>query len=72
MVILQESAETLTSHNAIAAARLSRCRRDQPIAQALMVAFVMIVLGEFRDGSPERPFTDENQPVKAGFVNQVG
>jgi hypothetical protein len=27
------------------------------------------VLDEFGDGSPERPFTDENQPVEAGFLD---
>jgi hypothetical protein len=36
----------------VVAARLGGCRRDQPIAQALVVAFVMIVLDEFGDSSP--------------------
>ena len=52
-VRFQQSAEPLTRHHAVVAARLYRCRRDQSIAQALMVAFVMIVRGEFADGSPE-------------------
>ena len=34
-----------------------------------MVPFAMIVLDELGDGSPERPFTDENQPIEAGFLN---
>ena len=34
-----------------------------------MIPFVMIVLDELGDGSPERSFTDENQPVEAGFLN---
>ena len=70
MVILQQSSEPLTRHNAAVAARLGRYRRDQLIAQALMVAFVMIVLDEFADGSPERPFTDENHPVQTGFLDR--
>ena len=43
---------------------------DQLIAQTLMIPFAMIVLDEFADGSPERPFTDENQPVEAGFLDR--
>ena len=35
-----------------------------------MVPFVMIVLDEFADGSPKRPFTDENHPVQAGFLDR--
>ena len=33
-----------------------------------MIPFVMIVLDELGNGSPKRPFTDENQPVEAGFL----
>src|SRR4030095_2551167 len=39
-------------------------------AQALMVAFMMIVLNEFGDSSPERPFTDENHAVETGFLDR--
>jgi hypothetical protein len=36
-----------------------------------MMPFAMIVLDELGDGSPERPFADENQPVEAGFGEQT-
>ena len=45
------------------------CMNDQLIARPLMIPFVMIVLNELGDGSSERPFTDENQPVEAGFLD---
>jgi len=35
-----------------------------------MVAFAMIVLDELANGSPEGPFTDENHPVQAGFLDR--
>jgi len=70
MVILQQSTEPLPRHNAAVAARLGRDRRDQLIAQALMIAFVMIVLDEFADGSAERRFTDQNHLVQTGFFDR--
>jgi len=70
IVVLQQSTEPLTRLNAVVAARVGCYRRDQLIAQALMVAFVVIVLDEFGDGSPERPFTDENHSVQTGFLDR--
>jgi hypothetical protein len=70
IVILQQSTEPLTRLNAVVARRLGRSRRDQLIVQALMVALMMIVLDEFVDSSPERPFTDENHPVQTGFLDR--
>ena len=70
VVILQQSTEPLTRQNAPVADRPRRHWHDQLIAQTLMIPFVMIVLDEFGDGSPERPFTDENHPVQAGFLDR--
>jgi hypothetical protein len=35
----------------------------------LMIPFAMIVLDELGNGSPERPFTDENESVEAGLLD---
>ena len=70
VVVLQQATEPLTRQDAAVADDLSRHRHDQLIAQALMVALVMIMLDELADGSPERLFTDENHPVQAGFLDR--
>src|SRR5712691_8785803 len=70
VIVLQQATEPLTRQNAAVADDLGGHRHDQLIAQALMVAFAMIVLDELADGSPERPFTDENHPVQAGFLDR--
>jgi len=70
VIVLQQSTEPLTRQNAAVADGLGRHRHDQLIAQALMVAFAMVVLDELADGSPERPFTDENHPIQAGFLDR--
>ena len=54
------STEPLTTQNAAVADGLGRQRLNQLIAQALMVAFAMIVLDELANGSPEGCFTDKN------------
>src|SRR5882672_2977831 len=70
VIVLQQATEPLTRQNATVADALGRHRHDQLIAQALMVAFAMIVLDELADGSPERPFTDENHLIQAGFLDR--
>jgi len=70
VIILQQATEPLTRQNAAVADGLGGHRHDQLIAEALMVAFAMIVLDELPDGSPERPFTDENHPIQTGFLDR--
>src|SRR5712691_13099085 len=70
VIVLQQATEPLTRQNAAVADGLGGHRHDQLIAQALMVAFAMIVLDELPDGSPERPFTDENHPIQTGFLDR--
>ena len=70
VIVLQQSTEPLTRQNAAVAVCQGRYRHDQLIAQALMVAFAMIVLDELANGSPEGRFTDKNDPVQAGFLDR--
>ncbi|HJZ72392.1 MAG TPA: hypothetical protein VKE51_11685 [Vicinamibacterales bacterium] len=39
-------------------------RRDYPVAQTLMVAFVMVMIGEFTHRSSERRFTNKDDPIQ--------
>ena len=70
MVILQQSSKPLTRQHATVVDGRVCDGHDQLIAQALMIAFAMIVLDELGDGSPERRFTEENHPVQAGFLDR--
>ena len=70
VIVLRQSTEPLTRQNAAVADGLGRHLHDHLIAQALMVAFAMIVLDELANGSPEGRFTDKNDPVQAGFLDR--
>ena len=45
MVVLQQATEPLSARNAPVVGRLRRERHDEPVAQALVIAFVMIASG---------------------------
>jgi hypothetical protein len=42
---------------------------EQTIAHALMVAFVMVVVNEFVNDSPDRPLPNEDQLIQARFLD---
>jgi hypothetical protein len=42
-----------------------RQARDQPIAESLVIPFAVVMLDEFRHGSPEMLLADRNQPIEA-------
>ena len=45
--------------------------RNEPIAQSLVIPFVMIVLDELRDDAPEVSLPDRNDPVETFFLNRA-
>lgn len=51
-VVLQEAAQTLAADDALVASRLSAKREKQHVAQALMVAFMVIVRDELAYRAP--------------------
>ena len=65
MIVLQQTAKPLTAHDAPGVSFLGHNGDDQPVAQALMITFEVIMLNELANRSTERSFTDENQPVQA-------
>ena len=44
--------------------------RNQLIAESLVIPFAVVMLDEFRHGSPEMPLADRNQPIKAFFFDR--
>jgi len=54
MVVLQQTTEPVTRHNPPIARRLDDHGQNQLVAQALMVAFMMIMRHELADSPPER------------------
>ena len=49
VIVLQQTAEPLTTHDAPVAWRRSHNGEDQPIAQALVIALDVIMLDELTD-----------------------
>ena len=69
MIILQQPAQPPATDDRSVAPSYRGGWEEQQIAHALMVAFAMIVLHELANGSPERPFTDENHAVQTRFLD---
>jgi len=67
VIVLQQTTEPLSTRNAAVAVQWLRERHDQSVAQALMVAFVMIMRRELTQRSSERRFPDQNHPVQTQF-----
>jgi hypothetical protein len=42
---------------------------NQPIAQALMIPFVMVVNNKFLDGPSQGPLAEQNEPLQASFLD---
>ena len=64
VIVLQHAAEPLSTRYGPFVVRLLRERHDEPVAQALVIAFVMIMIRELTHRSPERRFPDEDDPVQ--------
>jgi hypothetical protein len=62
------STETLPPTNWRAGRQRPRLSLDQSIAEALVIAFTMIVDDEFRDGTTQRFLPHEDHPVQAFFL----
>ena len=64
MVIAKKSTQTLATVNGAAWARQPDAV-DELIAEALMVAFAVIVPHKLREGMPQVPFTEQYEAVQA-------
>jgi hypothetical protein len=58
VIVLQQTAEPLTTRDAPVARRRSDSGEDQPVAHALVVALEVIKRDELVNRAPERPFPD--------------
>jgi len=69
MVIIEHSAQPLTTqdHSAAASARLFP--HDQPVVQPLVVSLAMIMHHEFVHGLPQRAFSEQNYSLQARFLD---
>ena len=45
-------------------------RNDQPVFQALMITFQMVMLQKLANAGPQRIFTEENHLLQAAFLNR--
>ena len=70
VVVLQESTEPRPTRDSPVAASRTLDGEEQPVAQALMAAFVMIGLDEFVNDVPERAFANEDQLIETGFLDR--
>ena len=64
-ILGRQAADSLSTDNGAFVVRLLGERREEPVAHALVVAFVMIMAGELMHRASERRFADENGPVQA-------
>src|SRR4029453_16415169 len=70
VLILQQATQPRTTRNRAVAASFPLDREEQPVAHALMVAFVMIVLDEFANHVPERAFANDDQLIQTRFLDR--
>jgi hypothetical protein len=70
VVVLQEPAQPRPTRDPPVAASRPLDGEEQPVAQALMAAFVMIGLDEFVNDVPERAFANEDQLIETGFLDR--
>src|SRR5262249_6910134 len=64
VIVLQHATKPLPTRDGAGVVPLLRERHDEPVAQALVIAFVMIVVRELTHGSPEGSFPEEDDPVQ--------
>src|SRR5437016_2974779 len=68
-VVIQQSAQPLATLNS--SSRIHRCyRNDQPVTEALMISFIMIMLHEIADTAPQRVFTKEDHLLMTLFLDR--
>jgi hypothetical protein len=70
VVVPQEPAQPLAATNASAIAR-ERFRRDQVVAEPLMVPLPMVVGHELVEDADQAPFPEENQAVETLLANRT-
>ena len=44
-------------------------RLDEAVAQALVIAFLVVVRDKILNSRPQRTFTEQNEPFQAGFFD---
>src|SRR5262245_13629146 len=69
VVVLQQTAESRSACNMALVVRPFGQRRDYPVAPTLMVAFVMVMIGEFTHRSSEQRFADKDDPIQTGLLD---
>ena len=67
VVVPQEPTKPCTAANRCAA-RSPRFGHHEPVANALVISFVMIVFSECRQRSPKAALTEEHQPIQTFFL----
>src|SRR5262245_60136689 len=68
IVIVQHSTKSLKPLNRSCVSEVIPVRLDESVAQALMIAFIVIVGDEILNGCPQRIFTEQDDSVQARFL----
>ena len=71
VVVIQQSAETLTSFHFPALTDEFRLRTDQLVAESLMVAFAVVVHDEFTCRTSDRGFAKQDQSLHARLLDRA-
>lgn len=69
MIVLQQPAESLAAFDFAVGVTERFFRLNQPVLQALMVPFGMIVANILVDGMPVHLCTEEDHPVETFFFD---
>jgi hypothetical protein len=69
IIIIQHSAQPLTALDRSTATGARLLLHDQPVAQPLMVALVMIMHDEFLNGPSQRAFSEQDHLLQTGFFD---
>lgn len=70
MIILEQAAETLAAFDFAVGRPDGLVWLNQPVLQALMIPFGMVVVNVLVDGMPKHLCTEEDHPVETFFFNR--
>src|SRR3569833_3772701 len=68
MVIVQHPTESRAPLNRSCVSEVIPVRFDESVAQALVIAFLVIVGDEILNGCPQRSFTEQDHSIQARFL----
>src|SRR5947209_2576697 len=69
VVIVQHPAQTLAAPDRSTLISMAFIRRDQPVAETLVVSLAMIMRNELVNPFSQRALTEEDHALQAGFFN---